>query len=91
MINNHTTPDQRKIGELFLEGQGWGFGGSVDIEIIDPWNVFGRYGWVGGTGTSAHIIPSTGTITILLAQVAAEGPTPPEWMRTFWEYAAGER
>jgi len=91
MINNHTTPDQRKIGELFLEGQGWGFGGSVDIEIIDPWNMFGRYGWVGGTGTSAHIIPSTGTITILLAQVAAEGPTPPEWMRTFWEYAAGER
>jgi CubicO group peptidase (beta-lactamase class C family) len=91
MINNHTTPEQRKIGELFLEGQGWGFGGSVDIEIIDPWNVLGRYGWVGGTGTSAHITPSTGTISILLAQVASEGPTPPEWMRAFWQYAAGKR
>jgi CubicO group peptidase (beta-lactamase class C family) len=88
MINNHTTPEQRRIGELFLEGQGWGFEGSVDIEIIDQWNVLGRYGWVGGTGTSAHITPSTGRISILLAQVATEGPTPSEWMRTFWQYAA---
>lgn len=88
MITNHTTPAQREIGELFLEGQGWGFGGSVDIETIDPWNVPGRYGWVGGTGTSAHITPSTGTVAILLTQVATDGPTPPEWMRAFWRYAA---
>ena len=81
MINNHTTHAQRMIGELFLEGQGWGFGGSVDIETIDAWNVLGRYGWVGGTGTSAHITPSTGTVAILLTQVAADGPTAPEWMR----------
>jgi CubicO group peptidase (beta-lactamase class C family) len=91
MINNHTTPEQRKIGELFLEGQGWGFGGSVDIETIDSWNVLGRYGWVGGTGTTAHITPSRGVITILLAQVASEGPTSPEWMRIFWQYAASKR
>jgi len=73
---------------LFLEGQGWGFGGSVDIAVIDPWNVPGRYGWVGGTGTSAHITPSAGTVAILLAQVAADSPVPPEWMRDFWQYAA---
>jgi CubicO group peptidase (beta-lactamase class C family) len=88
MMTNHTTPTQRKIGELFLEGQGWGFGGSVDIETIDPWNVPGRYGWVGGTGTSAHVTPSTGTVAILLTQVATDGPTPPEFMRAFWRYAA---
>jgi CubicO group peptidase (beta-lactamase class C family) len=88
MINNHTTHAQRMIGELFLEGQGWGFGGSVDIETIDAWNVLGRYGWVGGTGTSAHITPSTGTVAILLTQVAADGPTAPEWMRAFWRYVA---
>ena len=88
MINNHTTREQRMIGKLFLEGQGWGFGGSVDIATVDPWNVLGRYGWVGGTGTSGHIIPSTGTITILLTQVAADSPTAPEWMRAFWRYAA---
>jgi CubicO group peptidase (beta-lactamase class C family) len=88
MINNHTTPAQRRIGELFLEGLGWGFGGSVDIETIDPWNVLGRYGWVGGTGTSGHITPSTGTIAVLLTQVGADSPTAPEWMRAFWRYAA---
>ena len=87
MTTDHTTARQREIGQLFLEGQGWGFGGSVDVAAIDPWNVPGRYGWVGGTGTSAHIVPSTGTIAILLAQVAADSPVPPQWMRDFWRYA----
>ncbi len=54
MTTNHLMRRQREIGELFLEGQGWGFGASVDVEAIDPWNVPGRYGWVGGTGTTAH-------------------------------------
>ena len=88
MINNHMTREQRRIGELFLEGQGWGFGGSVDIVASNPWNVLGRYGWVGGTGTSGHITPSTGTIAVLLTQVGADSPTAPEWMRAFWRYAA---
>ncbi len=88
MTTDHTTPAQREIGSLFLEGQGWGFGGSVDIAAIDPWNVPGRYGWVGGTGTSAHINPSAGTAAILLTQVAADSPVPPQWMRDFWRYAA---
>jgi CubicO group peptidase (beta-lactamase class C family) len=60
----------------------------VDIAAIDPWNVPGRYGWVGGTGTSAHITPSTGTIAILFTQVASDGPVAPQWMRDFWRYAA---
>jgi CubicO group peptidase (beta-lactamase class C family) len=88
MISDHTTHAQRMIGKLFLEGQGWGFGGSVDIVTSHPWNVLGRYGWVGGTGTSGHITPSTGTIAILLTQVGADSPTAPEWMRAFWRYAA---
>jgi len=88
MTSDHTTQGQREIGKLFLEGQGWGFGGSVDIAAIDPWNVPGRYGWVGGTGTSAHIIPSAGTVAILLTQVAADSPIPQEWMPDFWRYAA---
>jgi CubicO group peptidase (beta-lactamase class C family) len=89
MTTDHTTPAQRETGKLFLEGQGWGFGGSVDIAAIDPWNVPGRYGWVGGTGTSAHVTPSTGTAAILLTQVATDSPVPPQWMRDFWRYAAG--
>ena len=88
MTTDHTTSGQREIGALFLEGQGWGFGGSVDIAPIDPWNVPGRYGWVGGTGTSAHVTPSAGTIAILLTQVATDSPVAPGWMRDFWRYAA---
>jgi CubicO group peptidase (beta-lactamase class C family) len=88
MTTDHTTPAHRDIGQLFLEGQGWGFGGSVDIAALDPWNVPGRYGWVGGTGTSAHIIPSTGTVAVLFAQVAADSPVPAQWMRDFWAYTS---
>jgi CubicO group peptidase (beta-lactamase class C family) len=85
MTTDHLTEEQRANSTLFLEGQGWGFGGSVDVAAIDPWNVPGRYGWVGGTGTAGHIIPSTGTVTILFTQVAMAGPTTPPLMREFWE------
>src|SRR4029450_12324675 len=78
MINNHATREQRLIGQLLLEGQGWGFGGSVDIATSNTWNVLGRYGWVGGTGTSGHITPSAGTIALLLPQVGAEQPASPQ-------------
>jgi CubicO group peptidase (beta-lactamase class C family) len=89
MMTDRLTQAQRDAGRLFLEGQGWGFGGSVDVAAVDPWNVPGRYGWVGGTGTAAHVTPSTGTVTILLSQLEMSGPTPPPLMRDFWRYAAG--
>lgn len=88
MTTDQLTQPQRDASRLFLEGQGWGFGGSVDVEAIDPWNVPGRYGWVGGTGTAAHIDASTGTVTILLSQLQMAGPTPPALMRDFWQHAA---
>jgi CubicO group peptidase (beta-lactamase class C family) len=89
MTTNHLTPAQAEPGALFLDGQGWGFGGSVDIADIDPWNVPGRYGWVGGTGTAAYIVPSTGAVSILLSQVALDSPVPPALLRDFCVYAAG--
>jgi CubicO group peptidase (beta-lactamase class C family) len=89
LTTNYLTDDQRAASTLFLEGQGWGFGGSVDVEPIDPWNVTGRYGWVGGTGTAAHVVPAAGTVAILLTQVQMPGPTPTPLMRDFWRYAAG--
>lgn len=89
MLTDHLTPAQRAESGLFTEGQGWGFGGSVDVEITAPWNVLGRYGWLGGTGTSAHVIPSTGTVAVLLTQLELAGPAAPRLMRDFWTYAAG--
>jgi CubicO group peptidase (beta-lactamase class C family) len=88
MTTDQTTPAQRELSQLFLDGQGWGFGGSVDIAAIDPWNVPGRYGWVGGTGTALHIVPSRGSVAILLTQVAAEGPAASQYLNDFWAYAA---
>ncbi|MFF0393397.1 serine hydrolase domain-containing protein [Kitasatospora sp. NPDC004615] len=89
MTTNYLTEQQRADSELFLEGQGWGFGGSVDVTRREPWNARGRYGWVGGTGTAAHLVPTTGLVTILLTQQEMTGPTPPPLMREFWRYAAG--
>lgn len=89
MTTDHLTQAQREAGDLFLEGQGWGYGGSVDVQPVDPWVVPGRYGWVGGTGTTAHLTPSSGTVALLFTQLAMTGPTPPEVMRDFWRYATG--
>jgi CubicO group peptidase (beta-lactamase class C family) len=81
MTTDHLTQEQRQASTLFLEGAGWGYGGAVAAD--------GRYGWVGGTGTSAHVVPSTGTVGILLTQLAMTGPTPTQLMREFWQYAFG--
>ena len=89
MTTDQLTQPQREAGELFLEGQGWGFGGSVDVQPIDAWNVPGRYGWIGGTGTAAHLTAATGVITILLSQMEMPGPSPTPVMRDVWRYARG--
>jgi len=81
MTRDHLTEEQRQASMLFLEGAGWGFGGAVTTD--------GRYGWIGGTGTTAHVAPSTATIGILLTQVRMTGPTSTPFMREFWQYAFG--
>ncbi|ALG08106.1 serine hydrolase domain-containing protein [Kibdelosporangium phytohabitans] len=88
LTTDHLTAGQRAAGEVFLEGQGWGFGGSVDVAQANPWNVPGRYGWIGGTGTTFHVIPATGTVTVLLTQVFLAGPSPTALMRDFWTSAS---
>jgi len=79
IMTDHLTPEQREASTLFLEGAGWGFGGAVAAD--------GRYGWVGGTGTTAHVAPSTDTVGVLLTQLQMTGPTPTKFMREFWRYA----
>ncbi len=87
MTTDHLTDAQRDVGALFLGGQGWGFGGSVDINGSGPGTIPGRYGWVGGTGTSAHIVPDRGSVAILLTQVGADSPVPSTLFRDFWQFA----
>src|SRR4051794_17577610 len=87
MTTDPLTPEQRAASRLFLEGQGWGFGGSVDVEPTQPWEVPGRYGWVGGTGTAAHVIPPTETVTVMPTQREVTGPPPTPTMGEFWRHA----
>ncbi|RYB94812.1 class A beta-lactamase-related serine hydrolase [Nocardioides oleivorans] len=88
MTTDHTTPELREMGGFFLDGQGWAYGGGVDTSVREPWNVVGRYGWVGGTGTSAYVIPSHGSVNVLLTQVELGSPESTAVMEAFWTYAA---
>ncbi|MHB9757648.1 serine hydrolase domain-containing protein [Streptomyces sp. BYX5S] len=88
MTTDHLSAEQRAASALFIEGEGWGFGGSVDVTRTRPYNVPGRYGWVGGTGTAAHVVPAAGVVTVLMTQLGMSGPAPSPIMRDFWAYAA---
>ena len=88
MMTDHTTAQHREMGGFFLDGQGWGFGGGVDTEVRTAWNVIGRYGWVGGTGTAAYVDPQHATVSILLTQVELDGPGSAGVLETFWTAAA---
>ncbi|MDS0139671.1 MULTISPECIES: serine hydrolase domain-containing protein [unclassified Amycolatopsis] len=88
MTTDHLTPAQREAARPFLHGQGWGYGGSVDVDAKQPWEVPGRYGWIGGAGTALHLTPATGTVSVLLTQVELTSPEPTPLMKEFWTYAA---
>lgn len=88
MMTDQLTPTVRSTDSVFLDGQSWGFGGAVDIARLHPWNVPGRYGWVGGTGTSAYVTPADGRVAVLLTQVELGGPTGSQVIEGFWAAAA---
>jgi CubicO group peptidase (beta-lactamase class C family) len=88
MMTDQLTPQQREMGGFFLDGQGWGFGGGVDTDVLNRWNVVGRYGWVGGTGTAAYVDPQHGTVSIILTQVELGGPESAAVLESFWTAAA---
>lgn len=83
MMTDHTTAQDREMAGFFLDGQGWGYGGGVDTSLIEPWNVVGRYGWVGGTGTSAYVHPD-GVVAVLLTQVVLGSPGIEDLLKAFW-------
>ncbi|MCU1501283.1 MAG: beta-lactamase, partial [Ilumatobacteraceae bacterium] len=88
MMTDQLTPAIRSTDTVFLGGQSWGLGGGVDIAPLHRWNVPGRYGWVGGTGTSAYVVPADDSIAVLLTQVELGGPTGSQVIEGFWAAAA---
>ena len=85
-----TSHVEAEAGNPFLQGQGWGFGGGVDLHPTEPWNVPGRYGWIGGTGTAGYVIPSNGTVAIWLSQVELSGPDDFQAIGAFLIWAAAQ-
>jgi CubicO group peptidase (beta-lactamase class C family) len=55
-------------------GGSWGLGTGVDVEAAGPWMAPGRWGWDGGTGTTAHVDPTRGIVGVLLTQRTTTGP-----------------
>jgi CubicO group peptidase (beta-lactamase class C family) len=55
-------------------GGSWGLATGVDVEAAEPWMAPGRWGWDGGTGTTARVDPVRGVVGVLLTQRAMTGP-----------------
>ena len=67
-------------------GASWGLATAVDVEAAEPWMAPGRWGWTGGTGTTAHADPVRGTVCVLLTQRAMTSPL--DGFGDFWTAVA---
>lgn len=77
------TPAQRARAADFLEpGVSWGLQTGVCVEPAEPWTTPGRFGWDGGTGTSAWADPARDVVAVLLTGRFASGPG--DAPREFW-------
>ena len=75
MTRDALTPELRKQASPFAgPGRSWGLATGVDVEVVDPWQAPGRWGWTGGTGTTADVDPSRDLVSVLLTQRAMAGP-----------------
>ena len=94
MTSDHLAPAHRAGSELFFGAHSsWGLGIAVDIARHEIHHTPGRYGWTGGTGTTAYIDPAERLIGILFTQRMMESPEPPKVFTDFWNgaYAAIDR
>ena len=67
-------------------GGTWGLGTGVNLESAEPGMAPGRWGWDGGTGTSARVDPTRDTAGAVLTQRAMTGPL--DGFGDFWEAVA---
>jgi len=67
-------------------GRSWGLATAVDLDAAQPWMAPGRWGWDGGTGTSARVDPARGTVGVLMTQRGMTGPQ--DGFDDFWTAVA---
>jgi CubicO group peptidase (beta-lactamase class C family) len=88
MTSDQITPEHRVGSEMFFgDYRSWGFVMSVDIRRDDLFHNPGRFGWDGGTGTTAYVDPAEDMIGILFTQRMMESPEPPKVFTDFWTLA----
>ena len=87
MTADALTAEQRRSARAFLAGgESWGLGTGVDVRATEPWQAPGRWGWTGGTGTTAYVDPIRGTVAVLMTQRAMTGPL--DGIDDFWTAVA---
>lgn len=60
-------PEQRAgVQQLTGPDTSWGLCVGLDLAAREPWMAPGRFGWNGGSGTTAYLDPSRGLVAVLL-------------------------
>jgi CubicO group peptidase (beta-lactamase class C family) len=88
LMTTDALTDHQRAQALPIVGPGgsWGLGTAVDIEAAEPWMAPGRWGWNGGTGTTAYVDPTRDAVGVLLTQRAMTGPD--DGFGDFWSAVA---
>ncbi len=81
-----TDAQRRAGGPILGPGDSWGLATGVDAEASRRWQAPGRWGWTGGTGTTAYVDPVRDTVCVLLTQRAMTGPQ--DGFDEFWTAVA---
>lgn len=61
--------------ELLGPGSSWGLQVGVDLQPVEPWMAPGRFGWDGGSGTTAYVDPGRELVAVLFTQRGMVGPS----------------
>jgi len=69
--------------EMMGPTKSWGWQICVETAVSEPWTAVGRYGWTGGSGTSAFVDPSRDLIGVVFSQRLMSGPG--ESFSYFWQ------
>jgi CubicO group peptidase (beta-lactamase class C family) len=81
-----TDAQRRQALPIVGPGASWGLATAVDVEAAEPWMAPRRWGWNGGTGTTAYVDPTRGTVGVLMTQREMTGPQ--DGFGEFWAAVA---
>jgi CubicO group peptidase (beta-lactamase class C family) len=78
-----TAAQRAEVADFLGPGRSWGLQVGVQVEPAEPWDQPGRWGWDGGTGTTAYVDPQRDLVAVLLTQRGAFPGDP--FLARFWQ------